>query len=56
MTCRLWDASRFGGNFRLVANPEYIEARNGTCILDGLTLGVVEVGWYCHHNILYYMT
>ena len=47
---------RFRGNFRLVDNPEYIEARNGTCILDGLTLRVIKISRYSHHNILYYMT
>ena len=56
MTRRLWDASRFRGDFRLVDNPEYVEARDGTGILDGLTLRVVEVGRDTCHNILYFMT
>ena len=56
MTCRLWDASRFRGDFRLIDNPEYIETSNGTCILNGLTLRVVEVGRDTHHNIPYLMT
>ena len=47
---------RFGGSFRFVDDPEYVEARNGTCILDGLMLRVVEISRYSHHNILYYMT
>ena len=44
------------GFFRFVDDPEYIEARDGTGILDGLMLRVVEVSRCCHHNILYYMT
>ena len=34
-----------GGSSRLVDDTEDLEAGNGTGILGGLTLGVVEVGW-----------
>ena len=56
MTRRLWDASRFRGDFRLVDNPEYVEARDGTGIFNGLTLRVVEIGRDTNHNIPYLMT
>ena len=56
MTRRLWDASRFCGDFRLVDDPEYVEARDGTGIFNGLTLRVIKVGRDTNHNISYLMT
>mmetsp|Transcript_5403 Transcript_5403/g.9397 ORF Transcript_5403/g.9397 Transcript_5403/m.9397 type:complete len:92 (-) Transcript_5403:377-652(-) len=35
-----------------VDNAKYIETRNGTCILGGLALRVVEVSGNCDNSIL----
>ena len=44
------------GSGWLIEDSEYVETRDDTGILGGLSLRVVEVSGYCHHNILYYMT
>mmetsp|Transcript_368 Transcript_368/g.438 ORF Transcript_368/g.438 Transcript_368/m.438 type:complete len:226 (+) Transcript_368:1348-2025(+) len=37
---------------RLVDNTLNLHTRNSTCILCGLTLGIIEVGRHCHYSIL----